>query len=168
MLNLAGEIKNSLTNGPGLRYVIFTQGCSHSPHCKGCHNIHTWSNEPNLLISIDDMFKNIEKELPLIKGVTFSGGEPFDQAKELFELAIKCKSLHLNVLCYTGYTYEELQQISLLRSMEATYIRRLLESVDILIDGKFEIDNQENHGLYRGSKNQRMIYLDKGKIIKIE
>ena len=168
MLNLAGELKNSNANGPGLRYVIFTQGCSHSPHCKGCHNQHTWSNKPNLLISVDDMLEKIKNEIPLIKGVTFSGGEPFDQAKDLYELAIKCKQLGLNVLCYTGYTYEEIQEMFLLRSMDFTYKKRLLDNIDILIDGKFEIDKQENHGIYRGSSNQRMICLNNGKIVKIK
>lgn len=168
MLNLAGELKNTNANGPGLRYTIFTQGCSHTPHCKGCHNEHTWDDKPNRLITVDEIFEEIIKEIPLIKGVTFSGGEPFDQADELYKLAIKCKEVGLNVMCYTGYTYDELKSLFIMRSMKFTNMKKLLENIDILVDGRFEIDNMIGAGLYRGSKNQRMLYLENGEIIKIE
>lgn len=168
MINLAGEIKNSTANGPGLRYVIFTQGCSHEEKCEGCHNTHTWDDKANKLYSINSLTLDIVNELPLITGVTFSGGEPFDQAKELARLALKLKEFNLNIMCYTGYTYEELQNLFLLKDIKYTYMKRLLENVDILIDGKFDINKTENSGLYRGSSNQRMLYLKNGKIIKIE
>jgi anaerobic ribonucleoside-triphosphate reductase activating protein len=71
-------------------------------------------------------------------------------------------------MCYTGYTYDELQGLFLMRSMEFTYMKRLLENIDILVDGAFDLSKSENPGLYRGSSNQRMLYLDKGEIIKIE
>lgn len=166
MLNLAGELKNSFSNGPNCRYVIFTQGCSHNPHCKECQNKHTWNNDDNFLISVDEMFEKIKKEIPIIQGVTFSGGEPFDQANELYKLAIKCKSIGLNVLCYTGYTYEQLQQLFLMRSMKFTNMKNLLMNIDVLIDGKFEIDNKLNTKKYRGSANQRMLFLKHGQIEK--
>jgi anaerobic ribonucleoside-triphosphate reductase activating protein len=168
MLNLAGEIKNSKANGPEMRYVIFTQGCSHVKKCEGCHNPHTWSDTPNRLVPVDEVALDIIKEMPIIQGVTFSGGEPFDQAKPLYELAIKLKEAGLSVMCYTGYTYDELQGLFLMRSMEFTYMKRLLENIDILVDGAFDLSKSENPGLYRGSSNQRMLYLDKGEIIKIE
>jgi anaerobic ribonucleoside-triphosphate reductase activating protein len=168
MLNLAGEIKNSNANGPGMRYVIFTQGCSHEPKCEGCHNFHTWRDTPNRLISIDEIFRRITNEMPIIKGVTFSGGEPFDQADELLNLAIKIKKAGLNLMCYTGYTYEEIRSYAIMRSMKFTNMNKLLDMVDILVDGKFDITKTNNPGLYRGSSNQRILYLDKGEIIKIE
>ena len=165
MLNLAGEIKNSNANGPKLRYVLFTQGCSHNPHCEGCQNPHTWSNKPCKLISVKEQFEIIKKELPLIKGVTFSGGEPFDQAVELANLAIKLKNIGLNIMCYTGFTYEQLIEKAILKEPG---IGTLLKHIDILVDGKFDINKTDNPGLYRGSSNQRMLYLSKGKIIKQE
>ena len=168
MINLAGELKNTKANGPDLRYTIFTQGCSHVPKCEGCHNDHTWSDKPNRLISVDELYNRIMKEVPIIKGVTFSGGEPFDQAKDLFELAVKLKAAGLSVMCYTGYTYEELQQLFCMRSMEFTYMKHLLCNIDILVDGAFDINKTEKAGLYRGSSNQRMLYLNKGEIIRIE
>jgi anaerobic ribonucleoside-triphosphate reductase activating protein len=168
MLNLAGELKNSNANGPGLRYVIFTQGCSHPVKCEGCHNSHTWEKRDNMLITVDEMALDIVSEMPLINGVTFSGGEPFDQAAALTELAIKLKSAGLSVMCYTGYTYEQIRSYAVMRSMEFTQMNRLLDNIDILVDGKFDINQIKCAGLYRGSANQRMLYLEKGQIIKIE
>lgn len=162
MLNLAGELFNSKANGPGLRYVLFTQGCSHNPHCRGCQNSHTWDNKPAKLISVDDEFKVIQDNMPLITGVTFSGGEPFDQAVELASLAIKCKSVGLNVMCYSGYTLKELREKA---ASKTPGVGVLLRNLDILVDGGFEINNQKGHGIFRGSKNQIMYHLDNGKII---
>lgn len=73
-LNLSGVIEESIVDGPGLRYVVFTQGCPH--HCKGCHNPETWSLEPNNLVTVEALYDDIRKN-PIVKGVTFSGGEPF-------------------------------------------------------------------------------------------
>lgn len=168
MLNLAGEIKNSNANGPGMRYVIFTQGCSHPVKCEGCHNSHTWSDNPNRIISVKEIYNRIINEMPLITGVTFSGGEPFDQAEGLIELAIKLKELGLTVMCYTGYTYEQIRSYAIMRSMKFTNMNRLLDVIDILVDGPFDITKTDGAGTYRGSSNQRMLYLDKGKITKIE
>lgn len=166
MLNLAGDLDNSLANGPGMRYVLFTQGCSHNPHCKGCQNQHTWNKDTICrLISVDDELEIIKNNMPIISGVTFSGGEPFDQAAELSELAVKCHKLKLNVMCYSGFTYEELLNKA---ALYEPGISSLLENIDILVDGRFEIDNQEGKGSYRGSKNQRMIYLKDGKIVSIK
>lgn len=161
-INLAGEIPNSLANGPGLRYVVFVQGCPH--HCEGCHNSHTWEFEDNFIDDVDNVYERILNNAPYIDGVTFSGGEPFSQPKALYELAKKIKELGLSIVCYTGYTYEELKAKSIYRDLDTTYRNRLLETVDVLIDGKFEINNQEGHHQYAGSKNQRYLILENGKI----
>lgn len=163
ILNLAGELQDSLANGPGLRYIIFTQGCNHK--CPGCHNKHTWSYGNNKLISIDDLLIAI-KSKPLIAGITISGGEPFDQAKYLFELVTKVKKeTNLDVLVYTGYTYETLNGLGLLVCEDAQYKYKLLNSIDILIDGKYKEELKEGAMRYAGSTNQRMLYLKGGKII---
>lgn len=159
-INVAGVIKNSLSNGPGMRYVLFVQGCSH--HCEGCHNKHTWSFKENKLMTVNQIFEDIKKEIPLIEGVTFSGGEPFDQPKELTILARKIKDeLGLNVMSYTGYTYDQLKGCSMLRDCDSTYKNQLLDTVDILVDGKFEENNQEGAHEWAGSANQNIYFLTK-------
>lgn len=166
-INLAGEMPNSLANGPGLRYVIFVQGCPH--HCEGCHNQHTWEFKDNFVDSVDNVFNRIKENADLIAGVTFSGGEPFSQAGPLSELAKKIKEeLGLSIMSYTGYTYDELKQMSFYRDMETTYRNRLLNTIDILVDGKFEINNQEGHHKFAGSKNQRVLYLKNGNVEREE
>lgn len=162
-INLAGEIPNSLANGPGLRYVVFVQGCPH--HCEGCHNQHTWEFKDNYIDTVDNVFERILKNTPYLDGLTISGGEPFKQPKAVYELAKKVKeNLGLSIVCYTGYTYEQLKQMSMYRDIDTTYRNKLLNIVDILIDGKFEVDNQEGHHRYAGSKNQRCLILENGDI----
>ena len=156
MINVAGLLKNSLCNGPGLRYVLFVQGCPH--HCEGCQNKHTWDFNNKNYYSIEDIVKDIEEEIPLIKGVTFSGGEPFEQAKELYLLGKEIKKLNLSLMCYSGYTLDEI-----LKSNDKDKLN-LLSIIDILIDGKFEKENTDNHIKYAGSNNQVMYFLNKGEI----
>ena len=163
MINVAGKIFNSLTNGPGLRYTLFTQGCPH--HCVGCHNEHTWKFEDVELIDSDVIFNSI-KEMPYISGVTFSGGEPFMQAEALYKLGKRIKEeLGISLMAYSGYTFEEIKAFGLMRSEEMQYKVRLLNILDILVDGKFEVDKQEGALKYTGSTNQRILYLKGGEII---
>lgn len=153
MLNLAGDLDDSLCNGEGMRYVIYSQGCEH--RCEGCHNKHTWSLDKNFEISVDDMFERI-MDKPLIEGVTFSGGEPFLQAKDFAALAKRIKEeTKLNIWCYTGYLYEDLL------SSTSIYVKELLNNIDVLVDGKFEIDNQEGALKWTGSANQKIYFLTK-------
>lgn len=159
-INVAGIIKNSLSNGPGMRYVLFVQGCPH--HCKGCHNEHTWPFKDNRLMTVDEILEDIKKEMPLIQGVTFSGGEPFDQPRELSILARRIKDeLGLTVMSYTGYTYDQIRSCRILRDCDSTYKNQLLDVIDILVDGKFEEDNQEGAHEWAGSANQKVYFLTK-------
>lgn len=168
MLRVAGVVKESITDGPGLRYTIFTQGCNHK--CKGCHNPKTWSYDGGYEVDVEDIYNDIAKN-PLLKGVTISGGEPFDQAFECWYLIseyIKKKSPNLDVMVYSGYTVEELIE----KSVEDIQIRRLLCSIDILVDGEYD-ESQRSLALnYRGSKNQRVIdmvkTLEDGEIVELE
>lgn len=164
-INLSGEIDDSLSNGPGLRYVLFTQGCNHK--CIGCHNPHTWDYKINTVKDINLIFNEI-KSKPMITGVTFSGGEPFDQAEPLLYLVKRIKEeTKLDVLIYTGYTYETLNSLGLLKLQEedTQYKYRLLNLIDILIDGPFKEQLKEGAMRYAGSTNQRMLYLKGGKIL---
>ena len=149
-LRLAGVIRESIVDGPGIRMTIFTQGCPH--HCEGCHNPQTHDFGGGYISHPENILKAIDAN-PLLKGVTFSGGEPFMQADALADLAVEIHKRGLNVLTYTGFTFEEL-----LDSFEKFPERkRLLEQSDYLIDGKFVLSLRSLNLQYRGSSNQRII-----------
>ena len=152
-LKIAGFAKNSIVDGPGVRYVIFTQGCYHK--CEGCQNPQTHNPNEGKLIDISEILDEILGST-MIEGVTFSGGEPFLQADALAELAIRIKRADkgLSIICYTGYTYEEITKI--IDSGVLSYFK-LLSNIDYLIDGRFEQDKASLNCNWRGSTNQRII-----------
>lgn len=151
-LRLAGIIKESVVDGPGLRFVVFAQGCNH--HCKKCHNQETWDPARGYEISVDQLLEQI-KGVKLIKGVTLSGGDPFLQAGPFALLAKKLKVAGFDVMTYTGYTFEELQEMA----EKDDDIKALLVASDILVDGPY-IDEKRDISLpFRGSSNQRLINL---------
>lgn len=164
-LNLSGVVSESIVDGPGIRMTIFTQGCPH--HCKGCHNPETWPFEQRHSGDVDKILK-VAVNNPILQGLTFSGGEPFCQAEALAELAEKCHKKGLNVMSYTGYTFEEL----LAGKDEHPEWMRLLENCDYLVDGKFELEQRSLVLLFRGSKNQRFLdvkkSLEAGKAISVD
>lgn len=148
-IRIAGIEEESIVDGPGIRFVVFTQGCKHN--CKGCQNPETHSFSGGSSMEIDDIIEKI-KENPLLKGITLSGGEPFEQPKACLALAKKVKKLGLDVCCYTGYTLEEI-----LRD-EAK--KELVSEIDTLIDGRFIIEEKNLLLKFRGSENQRMINMN--------
>ena len=152
-LKVAGFAKNSIVDGPGIRYVIFTQGCYHKS--EGCQNPQTHNPNEGELIDINEILDEILGST-MIEGVTFSGGEPFLQSDALAELAVRIKRADksLSIICYTGYTYEELTKI--IESGVLSYFK-LLSNVDYLIDGRFEQDKASLNCNWRGSTNQRII-----------
>ena len=146
--------KDSIVDGEGVRAVLWTQGCVHN--CPGCHNPHTHSFDDGYLRDIED----IKLEIDLLEGqdgITFSGGDPMEQAMACAELAKYCHSKGLNVWCYTGYTYEEL----LSRSKINRHIMDFLKAIDVLVDGKFILSLKSYDVMFRGSKNQRLIDVKK-------
>lgn len=143
-LRIAGIVEESIVDGPGIRFVVFTQGCKHN--CPGCHNPHTHSFDGGEIIEIDSIIDSI-KGNPLLSGVTLSGGEPFEQAKPLTELSKKVRELGYNIISYTGYTYEYIIE----NSSEANGWMELLKEIDILIDGRFEIEKKSLNLKYRGN-----------------
>lgn len=146
-LRIAGCTNDSIVDGPGLRYTIFTQGCPHN--CKGCHNPGTHDANCGNLMNIETIVSEVKKN-PLLDGITLSGGEPFAQAEVAGELAEKVKEeLNLSVITYTGYLFENL--------LKEEKNKKLLENTDILIDGPFIIGEKSLDLMYRGSKNQRAI-----------
>ena len=149
-LRVFGTANDSIVDGPGLRFALFVQGCIHN--CKGCHNPESHKLDGGTLQDTDEIFEQIQKN-PLLDGVTFSGGEPFLQAKALSELAKKIKDTGLNLYVYTGFTYEEL----LSEANEENFWGELLKYTDFLVDGKFEEDKKHYTLLFKGSENQRII-----------
>ena len=151
-IRLSGIVEESIVDGKGIRFVVFTQGCPHN--CKGCHNMHTHDFNGGYMDNTDNLF-SLFKEDPILKGITFSGGEPFMQPKPLVELAKKVHEYKKDVWCYSGFTFEEI-----LNSKNEDRVE-LLNNIDVLIDGKF-IEEEKNLELsFRGSENQRVIDVKK-------
>lgn len=151
-LRIAGTVQDSIVDGPGIRYVIFTQGCPH--HCPGCHNPQTHDFSGGRIADTEELLSQIFGN-PLISGVTFSGGEPFAQADALVPIAEAVKARGKNLMIYTGYLLEELWR------MEQPGVKRLLELSDILVDGPFILAERDLTLQYRGSGNQRVIDMTK-------
>lgn len=162
-IRLAGEIEESIVDGPGIRYVVFTQGCPH--HCNGCHNPETHDFNQGTLVDVDVLIEKMKK-YPYMSGLTVSGGEPFVQSSAVLELIRAYQVLYpkKNVLLFTGYTYEEL------RALHQVEIDEILFRADYLIDGRFILSKRDISLVYRGSTNQRIIDLqatkDKGSIVE--
>ena len=148
-LRIAGTVNDSIVDGPGIRYTIFTQGCPHN--CKGCHNPQTHDFSGGELVDTDTLLEKA-KENPLLDGVTFSGGEPFCQAEALADLGRKLKAAGLNIITYTGYTFEHLYEHRTENGWGS-----LLEVTDYLIDGPFILEQKDWVIKFRGSSNQRYI-----------
>lgn len=148
LLRVAGIEKESIVNGPGIRYTIFTQGCPHQ--CPNCHNPDTWDLEKGKLVDIADLLQEIRAN-PLLQGVTFSGGEPFLQAAPLAKLGRIIKEIGLDLVVYTGYTWEKLME------SQDDNVKELLIVTDILVDGPFLADQKDLNLVFRGSANQRII-----------
>ncbi len=151
-LQIAGVIKESIVDGKGIRYTVFTQGCPH--HCPSCHNPQTWPFEGGETTTPEKLFEDFRQN-PLLKGITFSGGEPFCQSAPLAELAKLVHGAKKDVTVYTGYTYEELLD------KHDKDVDALLAETDVLIDGPFILEKKNLELLFRGSENQRLIDMKK-------
>ena len=151
MIDVYKILSKTTVEGPGTRFCIWTQGCK--KHCKDCFAKETWDFNCGQKYSIDDIFEQIKSVQNEIEGVTFLGGEPFEQAKELSILAKMIKEIGLSIVCFTGYTIEELKNKS------DVYVKMLLNNVDLLIDGGFEQDKFDLSRPWVGSSNQRYLFL---------
>lgn len=149
-LRIAGVEPESFVDGPGIRFSIFTQGCTHN--CLGCHNPQTHDFEGGHFISLTELLSMIE-ENPLLDGVTFSGGDPMFQAASLVPLAREIKERGMNLVIFTGFTYERLVAMK----DEKPEMLELLSFADILVDGPFVLAQRCLSLKFRGSKNQRII-----------
>lgn len=146
-IRLASDLtSDSIVDGPGIRTVIWTQGCAHD--CPGCHNPGTHSFNGGVEVDIEEV-KSALDEIENQSGVTFSGGDPLYQIEPVIELAKYIREKGLNIWLYSGFTYEEI--MSMPRGKD------LLEIIDCLVDGKFVWERKSLDLLYRGSDNQRII-----------
>lgn len=152
MIRVAGIVGESITDGPGIRFAIFVQGCPH--HCEGCHNPQTHDFSGGDLMSAEEIFEKIKKN-PLLRGITLSGGEPACQAKALVPLVKLCREHGLEAAMYSGYTFEELYE----KSKTDEDLLELMKLCDTLIDGRFVLSEKSLSIRFRGSKNQRIIDL---------
>lgn len=150
-MRVLSVLEESVVDGPGVRTVIFTAGCPH--RCLGCHNPESWNPRGGSDISVEELLGRVE--MSAWEGVTISGGEPFLQPSELSAVVRGCKALGKNVWIYTGYTIEALQQL------ENEDIDIVLDYADVLVDGRFEQPLMDRSLRFRGSSNQRIIFLNK-------
>lgn len=160
-IRIAGVVNDSIVDGTGMRFTVFTQGCPH--HCPGCHNPQTHDFAGGSESDTDELIRRFRRN-PLLDGITLSGGEPFAQCEACLLLAQAAHASGLNVWSYSGYTYEEL-----LNGKEEW--RNLLKELDVLVDGPFILEKRTLECKFRGSSNQRLIdvqaSLKAGKVIEI-
>ena len=154
-LRVYGIEPESIVDGPGLRYAIFVQGCSH--HCPGCHNPESQPAQGGTVYDVEDIFADI-RSMRLVRRVTFSGGEPFEQPEALAELAKMLKAAGYEIWSYTGYLYEDLLRRDP-ETPEGAATQELLSYVDVLVDGPFVLSLRSLELKWCGSSNQRLIDL---------
>lgn len=148
-VKIAGVVRHSSVNGPGVRLVIFFQGCPHG--CPGCQNPETWDIEGGEERTLESLIGEM-KNTRYLDGVTFSGGDPLMQPEALRALAEAAKTMGLTVWCYTGWKFEEI-----LSGVAGGEAQKALESIDVLVDGPFRLEEKTDDAIYRGSRNQRLI-----------
>ena len=164
-LRIAGGVDESIVDGPGIRYVVFVQGCPH--RCEGCHNEQTHDFDGGTEVDASALLAEIDRD-PMITGVTFSGGEPFCQAEALAGLAEAVKARGKDLMVYSGYTFEELSGLA----ERDRWVKALLEAADRLVDGRYIKEERDLELAFRGSRNQRYIDLratrDEGRIVLVD
>ena len=156
-ISVAATREYSMREGPGIRYVIWVQGCSLK--CKGCFNPHFWSQHGGSIKDVDSLLQEViaaRIKFPEIEGVTFLGGEPFEQAESLAKLSKKLHERDFSIMVFSGYTLAELKD-----HQSSEYESRLnfLASIDLLVDGRYQQDKVDIERPWVGSKNQEFHFL---------
>ena len=147
--------------GPGNRVGIWTCGCNH--RCEGCSNPELWTVQSRFEISVENVIRLLDSQLhnKRVDGFVITGGDPFLQTSELYQLLLNLKRYSDDLLVYTGYTFEELL------ASDDKFASACLNEISVLIDGKY-IQALNDGSFLRGSSNQRIIYLDESKRRKYE
>ena len=151
-IRIAGIVEQSIVDGPGLRLVVFTQGCPH--RCPGCHSPQTHDFEGGVDMPVTQLLSMLDRN-PLLKGITLSGGEPLVRARELLPLALGVRERGKDIVCFTGYTFEEL----LGKMADDQPLSDLLGMISLLVDGRYEQSQRDLTLPFRGSRNQRLLDL---------
>jgi len=148
-LNIHATLPQSASNGPGLRYVVWLQGCTFK--CPGCFNPDSQNSDIRRLKSVLEVFRDIKSHAAGVEGLTVSGGEPFQQAAGLLELLTMVRAhTDLSILVFSGYEIDQIRSLS--------HGPEVLELIDVLIDGPYVRDLRLPRGL-RGSTNQKVHFL---------
>lgn len=141
-------VEQTMADGPGLRTAIYCAGCDH--HCPGCHNPQSWNIGNGNWMSVDEILDIIKADE--FSNVSFSGGDPFYQVDAFTELARRIKEeTRKTIWCWTGFTIEEIRADA--------HLAQMLPYLDVLVDGPFILEQRDTQLLFRGSPNQRIIYL---------
>ena len=141
-------LEQTMADGPGFRTSIYCAGCKHA--CKGCHNPQSWRFDAGTWMEVEDLLDVVKADE--MSDVTFSGGDPFYQVEAFTELARRIKEeTHKTIWCWTGFTLEEIQA--------SERMSQMLPYLDVLVDGPFIQEQRDTDLLFRGSPNQRIIYL---------
>ncbi len=157
LLQIAATRETSLCEGPGVRFVVWVQGCTLK--CKGCFNPHFWGQIGGSVRDVESVFEEIiaaKLENPKIEGVTFLGGEPFEQATPLAFLARMLQNRDFSIMVFSGYTMDELKDPT---SSEFKERDDFITSIDLLVDGRYQEDNLDQVRPWVGSKNQNFHFL---------
>lgn len=155
ILRVGGILPNSLVNGYGARMVIFFSGCD--KNCKGCHNLYLQDFNYGRDMSIAEIVDAVKENMHLLDGVTLSGGDPLCQYPAMLELCMALQREGINIWMYTGETHGEIIK----------HKPRILKVVDVLVDGMY-VEALKDESKYKGSSNQRVIYLSNGVVTKID
>lgn len=152
-INIFRLLQRTKIAGPGYRFCIWVQGCSR--HCDGCMAEETWSHDDSILMSTEELFEQIiwASKTSYIEGITFLGGEPFEQSEAVATLAEQVRGTGLSVVTFTGFTVVELL------AQKDESIQRLLSSTDLLIDGPFIKEQFDLSKPWIGSSNQQYHFL---------
>ena len=153
-IRLHGLERESIVDGIGYRTAIFTQGCPH--RCEGCHNPQTHNPAGGAVWALEDVETAFTGN-PLLDGITLSGGEPFIQPAACAQLARRAHARGLTVWTYSGYTLEQLCELA---KADAD-ADALLQETDVLVDGPFLIAQRSLNLRFCGSRNQRVIDMQK-------
>ena len=146
-IRLAADLQvDSIVDGEGIRTVLWTQGCPHK--CKGCHNPQTHDFNGGVEVDVEEVIEAL-KEVKHQDGLTLSGGDPVCQSEACYVICKAAHEMGMNVWCYTGFTYE-----SMLKNPSR---RKLLDEIDVLVDGKFILEEKSYDLYFKGSRNQRII-----------
>lgn len=149
--------KCSISNGTGFRTVLYVSGCS--LHCKGCFNSETWDKNSGKLFDNDakqELFESLNH--PYVKGLTLTGGHPLEiyNLPDIVDLMkeIKTRFPDKDIWIYTGRTMDSLQMPT--HNIEQTYLQRVLEYADVIVDGPFIESKKDITLKFRGSSNQNI------------